>query len=276
MLQLLDKTLGLQQYTLAQAVARARRPDEPGQLAIATCAERPDLFEASVDLENETWDDLSFLDFTAAHDAHYHHLLERFPEYRLCMVEEGTGELVATGMCVPLHVNDDTVLPSEGWDWIVDTAVAQDGTRANTIGALSISVPQQHRHRGFARDMINTMRALASLNRFASVIAPVRPSAKTQHPFVPMQDYVGWRDVRGRIFDPWLRSHVAVGGTINGVCERSMVVEQSIDFWRPWTGHALDQDGHVAFNGALVPLDVDVSAGVGRYVEPNVWVTHRV
>lgn len=258
-----------------QALARSK-PVPTEQLSVTTCADAPELFEASVGLENDTWDRLSFLDFTAAHHAHYDELLELFPDCRLCMVDMETGELVATGMCVPLRVEPGTDLPHEGWDWIVDTASAQRGRRANVMGALSISVPQQHRHRGFARDMINAMRALAVTKRHAQVIAPVRPSAKCQHPFVNMDDYIAWSDDRGRIFDPWLRSHVAVGGEIVGVCDRSMVVEQSLDFWKPWTGRDLEESGLIPFDGALSPLQVDRAAGIGRYVEPNVWVAHRV
>ncbi len=40
-----------------------------------------------------------------------------------------------------------------------------------------------------------------------------------------MHDYLNWTDDRGRIYDPRLRSHVAVGGEVVGVCEKSMVVE---------------------------------------------------
>lgn len=256
-------------------LARARKATAE-QFVVTTCADRPDYLKASIDLENETWDALSFLDFTAAHHAHYDHLLERFADHRLCMIERETGEMVATGMCVPLRVASDAVLPQEGWDWIVDTCSEQDGAGANVIGALSISVPEEHRHRGFARDMINTMRQLAIEKRCRGVIAPVRPSSKCDHPFVAMSDYVGWTDSRGRLFDPWLRSHVAVGGEVVGVCERSMVVEQSIDFWETWTQRQLHSDGDIAFDGALAPLKIDISRGTGRYVEPNVWVTHRV
>jgi hypothetical protein len=271
MLQLLDLKYDRSQQLLSQS-----RKETAGQFAIATCADHPELFDACVALENETWDELSFLDYTQAHHAHYENLLENFPEYHLCMIELGSGEMVATGMCVPLRVANPAALPREGWDWVVETAAEQNGKGANTIGALSISVPQQHRHRGFARDMINTMRSLAVINKFSGVIAPVRPSSKCRHPLVPMQQYVEWRDERGRIFDPWLRSHVAAGGQVMGVCDRSMVVEQPLEFWQSWTCSKLDKDGPAALPGGLVPLEIDVGSSVGRYVEPNVWVAHRL
>jgi GNAT superfamily N-acetyltransferase len=270
MLQLLDR-----EYAHSRQLLARTRKETAEQYAVSTCAEHPELFDAAVALENQTWDDLSFLDYTPAHNAYYDELLERFPEYHLCMIELGSGELVATGMCVPLRVAADAVLPREGWDWAVETAFTQNGRNANTISALSISVPEQHRHRGLARDMINTMRALAAMNNYSRVIAPVRPSAKCQFPFVPMEQYVNWVDERGRMFDPWLRSHIAAGGRIEGVCDRSMVVEQPLQFWQSWTKNSLEQNGQVPLKGALVPLDIDLGSGTGRYVEPNVWVTHR-
>lgn len=269
MLQLLDRKF----INSRQFLARTRK-ETAEQFAVATCAEHPELFSASVNLENETWDELSFLDYTSAHHSYYDLLLERFPEYRLCMIELETGEMIATGMCVPLQISDDMPLPQEGWDWIVDTAHAQDGKCSNVLGALSISVPDQHRHRGFARDMINAMRALANMKQLSGVIAPVRPSQKYNHPLVPMDQYVGWVDERGRIFDPWLRSHVAAGGKIAGVCERSMVVEQPLDFWASWANNSANHDGTLTVDGALAPIAIDAATGMGRYVEANVWVRH--
>ena len=269
MLPLLERNIQPSQRPFARAKAQ-----KPEQFAVTTCAENPEFFDACVALENEIWEDLSFLEYTSAHHAHYDNLLARFPEFHMCVVEMGSGELVATGTCVPLKIASDAVLPHEGWDWIVDTVQSQNGAGANTLGALSVSVSKQHRDLGLARDMIDAMRALAARKKISKIIVPVRPSAKCDHPFVPMDQYVDWLDDRGRIFDPWLRSHVAVGGRIMGVCDRSMIVEQPVEFWKSWTRGNLDQDGRVPVKGALAP--VDIKAGVGRYVEPNVWVAHSV
>ena len=53
------------------------------------------------------------------------------------------------------------------------------------------------------------------------VIAPVRPSEKHRHPFIPMEEYLEWTDEKGRIYDPWLRSHMAAGGKIIRPAPRS-------------------------------------------------------
>ncbi len=245
------------------------------RFVVDTCESRPDLFDACVAMENEVWDELAFLDFTHAHHAHYEELLNRHPECHLCMTEAETGDLVATGMCVPLNLANDTALPREGWDWIVETASSQKGRFANVVGALSISVPEHQRHRGLARDLVKSMSVVAGLHGCSSVIAPVRPSAKREYPLVDMVEYVDWKDDRGRIFDPWLRSHVAAGGRLSGVCDRSMVVEQPIEFWKDWiTPESLGQEGPVRLNGGLAPLYVDHKKGTGSYIEPNVWVLH--
>jgi hypothetical protein len=271
MLQIIDR-----KYAQSRELLAHTRKETTEEFAVTTCAEHPELFEAAINLEREVWDEFSFLEHTSAHHAHYEKLRAFFPEYHLCMIDLQSREVVATGVCVPLRVLASTELPREGWDWVVNTASEQRGKHANTISALAISVPEQYRHKGLARDMINTMRALAAMKDISNIIAPVRPSAKCRHPFVAMEEYVEWRDERGRMFDPWLRSHVAVGGKVISVCDRSMVVERPIDFWRPWTWSNLDQDGRVPVKGALAPLEIDVGSGVGRYVEPNVWVRHTV
>ena len=120
--------------------------------------------------------------------------------------------------------------------------------------------------------MINGFRDLAVKRGLDGVIAPVRPSEKHRHPFIPMEDYLGWTDDQGRIFDPWLRSHLAAGGKIIGPAPRSMTVEEPVAFWENWTGRSFAEDGDYALEGALAP--VKVKGGVGSYVEPNVWFAY--
>jgi GNAT superfamily N-acetyltransferase len=273
MLSLLDAghdILGRSQSKRADSSANQPR------LAITTCGDHPEFLEPSIALEDEIWEDMSFLDFTNAHHAHYGTLLDKFADYRLCLFDRDTHELLATGMCVPLCTDKTQALPNEGWDWLVETAVEQGGRKANTIGGLSVSVSKKHRDKGFARDLINTMRAVAAMRRCDRVVVAVRPNEKTFHQTVAMKDYIQWTDTRGRMFDPWLRSHLAVGGRLKGVCERSMVVEQPLEFWQEWTSVPLDQTTAIPLKGALVPLEIDAEAGVGRYIEPNVWVEHAV
>src|ERR1043166_2227682 len=76
--------------------------------------------------------------------------------------------------------------------------------------------------------------------------------------------------------DPWLRTHVRAGGTIIKVASCSMVIAGTLAEWRAWTGLRFEKSGPVALEGGLVPLHVSVEQDHAVYVEPNVWVHHRV
>jgi hypothetical protein len=142
------------------------------------------------------------------------------------------------------------------------------------LGGLGISVPHVHRSKGLARLVIKAMHAIAVECGFEGVVIPVRPTAKSRHPEVPMADYVRWKDDKGRAYDPWLRSHLSAGGTIVGEATRSMVVEEPIAFWETWAGRGFTESGDYALDGALIPVSIDVATGIGRYVEPNVWIAY--
>jgi hypothetical protein len=49
-----------------------------------------------------------------------------------------------------------------------------------------------------------------------------------------------------------------------------------VERWREWTGLPFDKDGPVEVEGALVPVRCEASSGYAVYVEPNVWVRHRL
>ncbi len=241
--------------------------------AVKTRADSPELRKAAMAIEQAAWGALGFLNFTRAHFLHYQELLEEHADCQLVLVDELTGYPVAVGNCVPLAC-DFNNLPPEGWDWIVETAANDRARPRNALGALAISVPGIHRSKGLARRMIEEFHALAVRKSLDGVIAPVRPSAKHQHPFISIDEYVGWTDDKGRLFDPWLRSHAAAGGRIIKPASRSMVVEEPVGFWEMWTGRPFEQSGEYQVDGALVPVSIDLDLGVGRNVEPNVWFAY--
>jgi len=243
--------------------------------AVRTRADSPELRKAAIAIEQAAWSALGFLNFTRAHFAFYQQLLDEHADCQLCLVDEVTGYPVAVGNCVPLACDFDN-LPPEGWDWIVETAANDRATPRNALGALAISVPNLHRGKGVARTMIQAFRDLALAKGLDGVIAPVRPSEKHRHPFIPMEDYLGWTDDKGRIYDPWLRSHLSAGGKIIKPAERSMTVEEPVAFWENWIGHRFEGSGAYAVDGALAPVSIDIDEGVGRYVEPNVWFAYAV
>jgi hypothetical protein len=244
-------------------------------LGVRSRAFSEDLRRAAVDVENACWGGLGYLNHTAAHRTHYDRILENFADLQLCLVDEETGYPVALANCVPAVWNGDAAeLPAEGWDWLVERGGGGNFKGANVLGALAISVPEVHRGKGYATRMIRELCTLSERLGFDGIIAPVRPTAKCNHPLVPIGEYITWRDAEGRFFDPWLRTHLSQGGKLIGPCDRSMVVEEHVAFWETWAGRRFEQSGEYLLEGALVPITIDVERQRGRYEEPNVWVSY--
>ena len=244
-------------------------------LNVRTRAYSDELKRAAVEVEDACWGGLGYLNYTAAHRDCYDNILETFADLQLCLVDPETDRPLALANCVPAVWNaDPTALPAEGWDWLVESGLRGRARRANVLGALAISVPTIHRGKGYATRMIQELCGLSERLGFDGLIAPVRPTAKCDHPYVPIGEYIGWRDERGRLFDPWLRAHLSQGGKLVGPCERSMVVEEHVAFWETWAGRRFEQSGEYVVEGALVPISIDVERQIGRYEEPNVWVSY--
>jgi hypothetical protein len=122
--------------------------------------------------------------------------------------------------------------------------------------------------------MIQAFGDAARNERLRALIAPVRPTWKERYPLIPIERYVLWRRADGSHFDPWLRVHERVGGEIVASAPESMLIEAPVADWEEWAGMRFPEDGTYVFPGALAPLEV--RDGIGRHVEPNVWVRHRL
>lgn len=245
-----------------------------GNLVVRTRADSPELRKAALAIEQAAWNDLGYLNYTRAHYEHYSALLEQYADFQLCLVDDETGYPVAAANSVPLACPQSTDLPPEGWDWVVETAAQTKPGQSNVLGALAISVPAVHRSKGYARMMIRALLDLAAKKGLKGLVAPVRPSAKVLHPWVSINDYITWHDDGGRIYDPWIRSHLSSGGKLVGPCARSMVVDEPLAFWENWSKKTFETSGDYAIDGALVPVHIDIERRTGRYEEPNVWVVY--
>jgi GNAT superfamily N-acetyltransferase len=245
-----------------------------GALAIRSLADAPHLRKAANAIEQATWTESGYLNYTRAHYEHYADLITRYPEYQLCLIDEDTGYPVAAANSVPFACDNPDDLPPEGWDWVVQRAAETQSDDVNMLGALAISVPAVHRLKGYGRLLIRALVDLAKSKGLRGVVAPVRPSAKSLHPWVPISEYLSWTDDKGRIYDPWLRSHLSEGGRLVGPCERSMVVNEPIAFWENWSNQRFESSGAYTLEGALAPVKIDLDRKTGLYEEPNVWVAY--
>ena len=165
------------------------------------------------------------------------------------------------------------------------------GKQPNAVCSLAVAVDPAHRSRGIADTLLQNYKDLARAYGYEAMVVPVRPTRKTEFLHVKMEDYVSWvkRASAGvdEPFDPWIRTHVRLGGWVIKVCHESMHIEADVDTWERWTGvrftseEALcrkDENGRtywemsVAGTLSYIRYFPDLDRGV--YTEPNVWIRH--
>ncbi|TXS55525.1 N-acetyltransferase [Streptomyces sp. t39] len=246
-------------------------------LTITTLAERPGLGDAMWRML-DTWDEFVVQDPVGW--ANIGRIVAELPEYVLVATEPG-GEVVARAFSVPLALDADgrRELPDRGWDQVMLWAFSdlRHGRKPDTVSAIEITVATDRQGRGISGRMLAALRDNAARLGFREVVAPVRPSAKSAEPHTSIHEYAHrTREADGLPHDPWLRVHVRAGGVVEKVAPASMTVSGSTEEWRRWTGLPFEESGETVVPGALVPVHVEAERGYAVYVEPNVWVRHRL
>jgi len=233
--------------------------------------ERPDLERRKRPLL-EAWPEFMFHDPVAG--ACWNLLYERFGEFQFFLLDEDNDEVVAEVNSLPVHVNLDA-LPDRGWDEVMErgTAAVDEPT---AVSAIQVMIAPGRQGAGLSAHCLERMRANAAAHGFKHLVAPVRPSRKTQYPLIPIDRYVAWSTDEKLPFDPWLRTHARLGAELVGVCSQSMIIAGSVDQWQEWTRMAFPESGDYVVPGALTLVVIDREADVGRYVEPNVWMHHKL
>jgi GNAT superfamily N-acetyltransferase len=247
------------------------------QPEIVSLAERPELAGRLYSAFEGAWPE--FMRHDAA-DTVFDTLAERvYPELTLIALDPA-GELLAKAYSLPFtwpgHPDDG--LPARGYDAVL-LGAADDrlaGRKGNLIAAVEITVRPGAQGAGMAGVMLDALRRNAADQGFPSLVIPARPTRAHEHPDIPVAEYATWTREDGLPVDPWLRAQVRAGGRIVGVAPQSMVITGTLDDWREWTGLPFDTGGPVRVPGALAPVQCDLAAGVAAYIEPNVWVHHRL
>lgn len=248
----------------------------PPRVRVAALADRPDLLEPADDFPG-AWPEFMYHDPLAV--LVYAHIADRYAAH--CLVAEDLdepGRVVARAYSVPVALGDATDLPDDGWDAAVlsSTRLQLSGDRPDMVSALEITIQPAARGTGLSAVMLDALRRNAAEHGFTDLVAPVRPNGKHAQPRVPMTEYAAATRPDGLPVDPWLRVHVRAGGRIVRVAPRSMRIIGSLAQWRAWTGLPFDATGPVVVPDALVPVHCDLDTGLATYVEPNVWVHHRL
>lgn len=253
------------------------------RLAVTTLGERPELRAQLFSAEFQAgWPEFALHDPIGG--LYYGSAaLDRYVDFVLAAVDRDAPERAIARACsVPFAYRDGTPgrneLPDDGWDAVIRWADAdwRAGRRATVVSALEIIVLPPYRGRGIAALMLSEMMTNTWMRGFGDLYAPLRPSDKHREPMVPFADYIARTRDDGLPYDAWLRTHVRAGARIIKIAPRSMVFAGTIAEWSQWTGMQFTCSGDFLVPGALSPVHVSLEQNHAVYVEPNLWVHHRV
>jgi hypothetical protein len=244
---------------------------------LVSLAEDPQWAEESKSMDHENWPEFMFHDPVA--NECWADLYGMFPEYQFVLIEKQTDKIVLLANSIPFFWDKALKdLPNSGWDWVLNQGIEDrsKGKTATFQSALQISIRESYRGKGLSSFAIQTMKEIGQKAGLTQFVAPVRPNKKALYPLASTEEYIKWNNENGQTFDPWLRVHIKLGGKVIKVCSESMTIQGTIKEWEQWAGMAFPGSGMFAVPGALVPVLIDRGHDVGIYVEPNVWVSHKM
>ena len=228
-------------------------------------------------LTKEVWPEFMLHDQVA--NQYWRELFDRFSEYQLALYDTEKHRVAGMGNSFPLRWDDGLKnLPEEGWDWAFEESVRdhKQGITPNLHCAIQIVVRPDYRSQGLSMSMVEAVRAVTKAKGLGSLIIPLRPSEKHKYPLISLDDYVTWKTEQGLPFDPWLRVHVRAGARVIKVCHHSKRIRGTRSEWESWAGMKFPQSGKYIIYGALNPITINIEKEEGIYVEPNVWIVHKV
>lgn len=242
---------------------------------VATLSERPDLLNPHQETGGSAWPEFMLHDPVAI--ANWGKMMSYFAGDQLSLLVD--DRIAAVVNMVPLKVDTDfRKLSDRGVDWGVEKSVSdhEADIRPNALMGLQVVVAKEFRGKRLSGIATREIIAHARQRELEFVVLPVRPNEKHHYPLIPMEDYIHWKNTEGLPFDSWLRVHKRLGGEMIGTCPQSMIIPGSVAEWQEWTGQDFPGSGQYIVPFALNPVDVDIELDRGIYIEPNVWVVHRV
>jgi GNAT superfamily N-acetyltransferase len=256
---------------------------EATEIAIATFSQRPDLLDKVFGTEIQSAVP-EFMRHDPAGALYYGNgQIDHYREFGLVAVDLAEPDRpIARAFSVPFAFRDGTSereeLPDGGWDAVIRWADEDRLTRrtATAVSALEIMVAPRLQRRAVSRLMLAALRDNARRLGFADLYGPLRPTDKHREPLTPFADYVARQREDGLPYDSWVRTHVRAGAQIVKIAPRSMVIAGTIAEWRRWTGLCFTASGPAIVPGALSLIHVSLEQDHAVYVEPNLWVHHRL
>lgn len=229
------------------------------------------------ELSEASWPEFMLHDPIA--NENWHELFDRFNQYQFGLLDTQNDRLAAIGNSLPFYWDRPIEeLPEAGWDWVLREAVEKhkQGVQPNIQSAIQINIHPDYRSQKLSTRMVHAMRAIGKSEGFKYLVAPVRPTQKSQYPLISIDDYITWTNEEGLPFDAWLRVHARLGAKILKPCHQAMTIPGTRAEWEEWTGMKFPQSGKYYIPGALNPMEIDIEKDQGVYVEPNVWMVHAI
>lgn len=244
---------------------------------IITPSTREDYRDLVRGLTKAAWPEFMLHDAVAAEN--WHELLDRFPDYQLALYDVENERVAAMGNSFPLRWEDALEhLPEGGWDWAFVEAVNshKQNVSPNMQCAIQVAIRAEYQGQGLSTRLLQALHGIGEAKDFKHLIVPVRPNEKSKYPLINIDEYITWKTENGLPFDAWLRVHTRLGGKIIKVCHESKVIRGTLTEWEEWTDLKFPQSGQYVIPGALNPIEMNVEEDEGIYIEPNVWMAHRI
>lgn len=236
-----------------------------------------DYHEQAGNIAEKSWPEFMLHDPVA--DNHWHNLFDPFGEYQFALLDTENHRMAAMGNSLPFYWDQPIEsLPEGGWDWVFLKAIDdhKNGLVPNIQTAIQVAIHPDYQRQGLSTKMVQAMRSIGQSKGFKILVAPVRPSQKSQYPLISIDDYITWTNDDGLPFDAWLRVHARLGGKIIKPCHQAMRISGTAATWEKWTGLEFPQSGQYIIPGALNPIEMDIEKDEGIYIEPNVWMQHSL
>ncbi len=200
----------------------------PRWASVFTAAEQPDLW---TEVESKSrfrslWPEYNHHGNYAGND--FGALFPQHADLQVLVIDDDLGEVVARGRTIPFRWDGTLEDLPQGIDAVGRRAI-EETALPTSLSALAAEVLIEHQGRGLSGVIIQAMAAVARHRGLRPLVAPVRPSRKDQYPLIPIERYARWQRDDGLPFDPWIRVHSRLGGSLLRPEPRSMEIKRPVE-----------------------------------------------
>lgn len=196
-----------------------------------------------------------------------------FPDFQRILINEN-NTIVGIVCTLPFYWEDElSELPMDGWDWLMGKGIDdfEKKQKPNLLGGLQIIINKEYKGKGLSRTFIAEGKRIMATKGLKYFALPIRPTLKHNFPDMSMDDYLEYKE-NGKIYDPWIRTHLKSGAKLIKVCTNAMNVKGDIQFWESLMNRKINQSGLYKVDGGLNLVKISKEENIGEYSEDNIWI----